>query len=258
MVDRERSVSDNMTRASIAEFVGTFILVFAGTAVVTAAVLDRPIAGMPLNSLSVGLTFGLTLVALVAAFGHVSGAHFNPAVTLGLFSIGRFPGKYVIPYIVAQIVGAIAAAAAVWGTFGDAARDVALLGATYPTPVTSEAQAFLMEVICTFILLFTIVAISTDERANTTTASLAIGFALGIGVLVGGPVSGGSLNPARTLGPMIVAGDFTSVWVYVVGPIVGAIVAALAYHYFLFAAHAPRPEEETSVLGQAGHAGGTA
>jgi MIP family channel proteins len=244
-----------MTRASVAEFVGTFILVFAGTSVATSAILDRPIAGMPLNSLAVGLTFGLVLVALVSALGHISGAHFNPAVTIGLFSIGRFPGKYVVSYIVAQIAGAMAAAAAVWATFGDAARSQAYLAATYPTATASELQAFLMEVIITFILLFTIVSISTDERANVTIASLAIGFALGVGVLIGGPVSGGSVNPARTLGPMIMSGNFTSVWVYLVGPLVGAVLAAMTYHYFIFAAEPPAPEAETSVLGRAGEAG---
>lgn len=247
--------ADNMMRASVAEFVGTFILVFAGTSVATSAILNRPIAGLPLNSLSVGLTFGLVLVALIGALGHISGAHFNPAVTIGLFSIGRFPGKYVVSYIIAQIAGAIAASAAVWATFGDAARNLAYLAATYPTPTASEPQAFLMEVIIGFILLFTIVAISTDERANMTTASLAIGFALGAGVLIGGPVSGGSVNPARTLGPMIMSGNFTSVWVYLVGPVVGAVAAALAYHYFIFAANPPSPEQETTVVGRAGEAG---
>ncbi|MCE5314499.1 MAG: MIP family channel protein [Armatimonadota bacterium] len=255
MPSNDQTSVDNMMRASVAEFVGTFILVFAGTSVATSAILDRPIAGLPLNSLAVGLTFGLVLVALISALGHISGAHFNPAVTLGLFSIGRFPGKYVVSYIIAQIAGAIAASAAVWATFGDAARSQAFLAATYPTATASEPQAFLMEVIITFILLFTIVSISTDERANTTTASLAIGFALGVGVLIGGPVSGGSVNPARTLGPMIMSGNFTSVWVYLAGPLVGAIVAALMYHYFIFAAKAPSSESQTRVIGRTGEAG---
>ncbi|MCE5199050.1 MAG: MIP family channel protein [Armatimonadota bacterium] len=241
----------NMARAGVAEFVGTFILVFAGTAVVTAAALGRPIAGPPLNSLAVGLTFGLVLTLLVGAFAHVSGAHFNPAVTLGLFSVGRFPGMYAVVYIIAQIVGAIAAAAAVWAVFGDAARQQASLGATFPTAGTSDAQAFLMEVLITFILVFTIVAISTDERANTTLSSISIGFALGVAVLVGGAVSGGSANPARTLGPMIVAGKFTSLWVYIIGPIVGGVVAAMLYRYVIGKAEPPRPAVETTVTGQA-------
>jgi MIP family channel proteins len=255
MPGNNNSSADNMMRASIAEFIGTFILVFAGTSVATSAILSRPIAGMPLNSLSVGLAFGLVLVALIGALGHISGAHFNPAVTIGLYSIGRFPGKYVSSYIIAQIAGATAASAAVWATFGDAARNAAFLAATYPTVTASELQALLMEVIITFILLFTIVSMSTDERANTTTASLAIGFALGVGVLIGGPVSGGSINPARTLGPMIVSGNFTSVWVYLVGPIVGAVAAALVYHHFIFAAKAPAPEERRSAIGRTGEAG---
>ena len=255
MPNNHNNGSANILRSSTAEFVGTFVLVFAGTSVATAAILGRPIAGMPLNSLAVGLTFGLVLTALVGAFAHVSGAHLNPAVTLALFSIRRFPGRYVVPYIVAQIAGAIAASAAVWGTFGDAARSKAYLAATYPTPTANEGQAFLMEAIITFVLLFVIVAVSTDERANSTIASLAIGFALGVGVLIGGPVSGGSMNPARTLGPMIMSGNFTSVWVYLVAPTVGAIAAAFLYHDFLIAAEPPKPEEITTVTGRAREVG---
>ena len=255
MPNDRNSTGANLLRTSAAEFVGTFILVFAGTAVATAAILNRPIAGMPLNSLAVGLTFGLVLAALVSAFAHISGAHFNPAVTLALFSIRRFPGRYVVPYIIAQILGAVLASAAVWATFGNAARNQAYLAATYPTPAANEGQAFLMEALITFILLFIIVAVSTDERANATTASLAIGFALGIAVLIGGPVSGGSVNPARTLGPMIMSGNFTSVWVYLIAPVVGAITAAFLYHDFLIAAEPPKPEEATTVTGRARQVG---
>jgi MIP family channel proteins len=243
-----------MVRASIAEAVGTFILVFAGTSVVVSAALGRPIAGIPLNSLAVGLTFGLALAAIVAALGHVSGAHVNPAVTLALASVGRFPWKWVPGYLIGQFVGAIVASLLVWATFGDVARRMAFLGATYPSRVVVDGQAFLMEALITFILVFVILAVATDERANTATASLAIGFALGVAVLIGGPVSGGSANPARSLGPMIVAANFTGVWIYLIAPVVGGVVAAFAYDRYLRWAAPAKPEELTTVIGREQHA----
>lgn len=239
----------NMLRLCVAEAIGTFILVFSGTAVATAAILGRPIAGAPLNSLAVGLTFGLVLTALVSALGHVSGAHFNPAVTLGLASIGRMQWRFVPVYLVGQFVGAILAGLAVWGSFGDPAKVTASLAATYPAPGVSLAQAFLVEALITFILLFVIVSVATDPRANTTAASLAIGFALGVAVLIGGPVTGGAVNPARALGPMIVAGKFTAFWVYLIAPVVGGIIAAFIYDRFVCKTSLPPPEEEVSVIG---------
>lgn len=234
-----------------AEAVGTFILVFAGTAVATAAALGRPIAGAPFSSLAVGLTFGLVLAALVASLGHVSGAHVNPAVTLALAGARKFPWRYVPIYIAAQLIGAIVAALCVWGMFGDAGRSAAALGATYPAATASIAQAFLAEFLITFILVFTIFAVATDERANTTVVSLAIGFALGVAVLIGGPVSGGAANPARALGPMIIAAKFTGWWLYIVAPIVGGLAAGFLYDKVLRRAVAPKPQEETTVLGRA-------
>lgn len=236
---------------SAAEAVGTFILVFAGTAVVTSAALNRPIAGASLNSLAVGLTFGLVLAALVASLGHVSGAHFNPAVTLALAGARKFPWRYVPMYLVAQLIGAIVAGLCVWGIYGEVARGVPALGATFPAVTATLGQAFLSEFLITFILVFTIFAVATDERANTATVSLAIGFALGVAVLIGGPVSGGSANPARTLGPMIVAAKFTGWWLYIVAPIVGGLAAGFFYDKILRRASTPKPQEETTILGRA-------
>lgn len=247
---RRDELGTNIGIATAAEAVGTFVLVFTGTSVAVAAILGKPIAGAPSNSLAVGLAFGLVLTALVAALGHVSGAHFNPAVTLGLWGIKRFPGKLVLPYILGQFVGAILAGLAVWATFGDAARTTAALGATYPTAGVGIGAAFLMEFLITFILVFVIVAVASDERANTATASLAIGFALGVAVLIGGPITGGAVNPARALGPMIVAGKFTDFWIYLLAPSVGGLVAGWLYQYFLSKTNPPKPEELTSVLGE--------
>jgi MIP family channel proteins len=227
-------------RATGAEFVGTLMLVLAGTAVAVAATLRRPIAGSPSDSLAVGLTFGLTLTALVAALGHISGAHFNPAVTLGLASAGRFPWRYVASYIVAQFAGAIGAALLVWAVFGGAARSVAALGATYPTATASVGQAFVVELVVTFILVFTITAVATDDRVPAPVAAPAIGFALAVAVLISGPIAGGAVNPARALGPMIVAGKFTAWWVYIVAPLTGGIAAATFYEFVISKTSAPK------------------
>jgi MIP family channel proteins len=221
--------SSHIVGAAIAELVGTFILVFGGTAVAVAAILARPTAGAAYDSLAVALAFGLALVAVVAAVGHVSGAHVNPAVTLGMAATKKFPWNYVPHYVVAQLVGAVLAALATWITFGGAARSEAKLAATYPAQGVGDLQAFVVEILITFILVFVVMAAATDDRAPAAIAPIAVGFALAVGVFIAGPVTGGSVNPARSLGPMLVAGDLTSVWLYVLGPIIGGVLGALLY-----------------------------
>jgi MIP family channel proteins len=216
--------------AAIAELVGTFVLVFGGTAVAVGAILSRPTAGAAYDSLAVALAFGLALAAVVAAVGHVSGAHVNPAVTLGMAATGKFPWQYTPHYIGAQLVGAVLAAVATWITFGGAgARNEAKLAATYPAQGVGDLQAFIVEILITFILVFVVMAVATDQRAPAAIAPIAVGFALAVGVFIAGPVTGGSVNPARSLGPMIVAGDLTSVWLYILGPIIGGVLGALLY-----------------------------
>ena len=222
--------ASHIVGAAIAELVGTFILVFGGTAVAVGAILARPTAGPPYDSLAVALAFGLALAAVVAAVGHVSGAHVNPAVTLGMAATGKFPWQYTPHYIVAQLVGALLAALATWVTFGGAgARGEAKLAATYPAQGVGDLQALVVEILITFILVFVVMAVATDERAPAAIAPIAVGFALAVGVFIAGPVTGGSLNPARSLGPMLVAGDLTSFWLYILGPIIGGVLAALLY-----------------------------
>jgi MIP family channel proteins len=216
--------------AAIAELVGTFVLVFGGTAVAVGAILARPTAGPAYDSLAVALAFGLALAAVVAAVGHVSGAHVNPAVTLGMAATGKFPWQYTPHYVVAQLVGAVLAAFATWVTFGGAgARGEAKLAATYPAQGVGDLQAFVVEILITFILVFVVMAVATDQRAPAAIAPIAVGFALAVGVFIAGPVTGGSVNPARSLGPMIVAGDLSSVWLYILGPIIGGVLGALLY-----------------------------
>ena len=216
--------------AAVAELVGTFILVFGGTAVAVGAILNRPTAGAAYDSLAVALAFGLALAAVVAAIGHVSGAHVNPAVTLGMAATKKFPWTYVPHYVGAQLGGAVLAALATWMTFGGAgARSEAKLAATYPAQGVGDLQAFVVEILITFILVFVVMAVATDQRAPAAIAPIAVGFALAIGVFIAGPVTGGSVNPARSLGPMIVAGDLSSVWLYILGPIIGGVLGALLY-----------------------------
>ena len=229
----------HMVGAGIAELVGTFILVYGGTAVAVGAILTRPTAGPAYDSLAIALAFGLALAAVVAAIGHVSGAHVNPAVTLGMAATGKFPWKYAPIYVGAQLVGAVLAALATWITFGGPARGEAKLAATYPAQGVGDLQALVVEVLITFILVFVVMAVATDDRAPAAIAPIAVGFALAVGVFIAGPVTGGAVNPVRAIGPMIVAGDLTSVWVYVVGPIVGGVLAALLYDRTMAQTEAP-------------------
>ena len=232
--------ASHLVGAALAELVGTFILVFGGTAVAVGAILSRPTAGAAYDSLAIALAFGLALAAVVAAIGHVSGAHVNPAVTLGMAATGKFPWRYTPHYVVAQLVGAVLAALATWLTFGGPARSEASLAATYPAQGVGDLQAFIVEILITFILVFVVMAVATDERAPAAMAPIAVGFALAVGVFIAGPVTGGAVNPVRALGPMLVAGDLTSAWLYILGPIIGGVLAALLYDRFMAQTEAPQ------------------
>src|ERR687893_3292036 len=213
---------------------------FGGTAVAVGAILSRPTAGPPYDYLAVALAFGLALAIVVAAVGHVSGAHVNPAVTLGMAAAKKFPWNYTPVYIGAQLGGAVLAALATWVTFGGAgARSEAKLAATYPAQGVGDLQAFIVEILITFILVFVVMAVATDDRAPAAIAPIAVGFALAVGVFIAGPVTGGSVNPARYLGPMVVAGDLTSVWLYILGPIIGGVLGALLYDRFMAETEGP-------------------
>ena len=237
------STATNIPRVFIAELIGTFFLVLAGTAAVVAASLNLPIAGLPADSLTVALSFGLSLIALVFALGHISGAHFNPAVTLGLASTGKFPFKYIPFYLLAQMGGAIGAAYTLLYIYGEKAKSVANLGATLPIKGVNGWRVVVIEAIVTFLLMLVIMAIATDSRTPRAAASTAIGFTLTVGILIAGPITGGALNPARALGPMIVAGKYTDFWAYIIGPIVGAILAAALYRLVLVGGEEPSENE---------------
>ncbi|WP_369138876.1 MIP/aquaporin family protein [Modestobacter versicolor] len=238
------STTQNIPRVAITEAIGTYLLVLAGTSVAVAALLDQPIAGGTADSLAIALAFGLALVALVNALGHVSGAHLNPAVTVALAVSGAFPWRYVPTYVVSQLLGAVLASLTVWLTYGDAARDDASLAATLPGGGVSTLTVFVIEAVVTFFLVLVIVSVATDSRVAKASAGLAVGVTLAVCVLVAGPLSGGAVNPARALGPMLVAGEFDGVWAYVLGPLVGGVLAALLYAGFLSLGQDPAQDED--------------
>lgn len=219
-----------MLRAIIAEFVGTFALVFAGTG----AIVSNSVSGGALGHVGVALTFGLVIMAMIYATGHISGAHFNPAVTLAFALVRHFPAQRVIPYIAAQIAGATLGSLAVRYLIGDAAS----LGVTHLN--NGALSGMLFEAILTFVLMFVIVAVATDVRAVGQAAAIAIGGTVGLEAMFAGPITGASMNPARSIGPALIAGDYADLWVYMVGPIVGAALGAIVYQYL----RAPRPVEE--------------
>ena len=201
--------------ALVAEAIGTFTLVFAGCGAIAVG---------SLGPAGVAAAFGLAIMVMVYAFGHVSGAHFNPAVTAA-FAVGRhFPVARVLPYWAAQVGGAIAGAALLRVTLGDVP-----LGVTQPAG--SDAQALVWEVLLTFFLMLVIVAVATDTRAVGQGAAIAIGGTVALGSLIGGPISGASMNPARSLGPALVSGDLSDLWIYLLAPPVGAVIAVLVYRY---------------------------
>ncbi len=226
---QESSSASNLARVMLAEAIGTFLLVLVGTAVAIAATLGKNTAGPAYDSLAVALSFGLILIAIVAAIGQISGAHVNPAVTLGLAVVRRFPWRYVPAYFVAQLAGGIVASLAVWAAYGHGAYNDAHLGLPSPVHGTSNLQVLLVEALIAFMLVLTVIATATDPRVPAGAAAMAIGFSLAAGVLLGGPVSGGAGNPARALAPMIVTGLYPVWFYYTLGPLVGGVVAALLY-----------------------------
>jgi MIP family channel proteins len=233
-------------RPAVAEFLGTFVLVFVGCSVAVSGALERAVAGPPYDSLAVALAFGIALVVVVAATGPVSGGHVNPAVTIGQAAIGKFPWSQVPLYVAAQLAGAIVAALAVWICFGDAARDDANLAATSLAEGVSVGRGLITEALITFILVFTVGLVASDPRVpSAQIASIAVGFALAAAVFVGGPLTGGGVNPARSLGPMLVSGQLDDFWIYIIGPLIGGLLGAFAAAFVLEAFEQEQEKEES-------------
>ncbi|KAF8652011.1 hypothetical protein HU200_062952 [Digitaria exilis] len=204
----------------IAEFLATFFLIFAGCGVITVN-QKNGMATFP----GIAVVWGMTVMAMIHAVGHVSGAHINPAVTVGFAVSRRFPWRKVPAYVVVQMVAAIIASLMLRLMFG---RSNEVASVTAPTG--SNVQSLVLEFIVTFYLMFVIMAVATDDRAVGQMAGLAVGGTILLNALFAGPVSGASMNPARSIGPAMVGNKYTSLWVYILGPFAGAAAGAWAYN----------------------------
>jgi MIP family channel proteins len=207
-------------RSVLAEAIGTFILVFAGTG----AMMVNQISQGAITHVGISFVFGAVVTALIYSMGHMSGSHFNPAVTLALWTSGFFPTWQVFQYIFAQLFGAVAASFILLISLGK----IANLGATLPLD-GNWLQSLVLETILTLILMFVIFASGLDKRAHVGFAPLAIGLTVGLEALFMGPITGASMNPARSFGPAFVGGIWQYHWVYWIGPIFGGQLAVLLY-----------------------------
>ena len=204
-----------MTRKLLAESFGTFALVFAGTGAIT---IDE-ISGGIVSHVGIALTFGLVVLATIYAIGDVSGAHINPAVTLGFWFAGRLAGRSVIPYILSQCLGALLASGLLRISFVNHPT----LGVCRPSGPSS--QAFLLEAVLTCFLMFVILNVSSGSKEKGLTAGIAVGAVITLGALFAGPISGACMNPARSLSPALVTGQLSSLWIYLSAPVLGTLLA---------------------------------
>lgn len=216
-------VAPDLPRRFAAEFIGTFVLVAGGCA---AAAVDYRTEGGLGGHVGVAIAWGLIVAMVIFAIGHLSGAHINPAVTLAFASGRHFPAAEVLPYWVAQVAGALTGALVVAGLFGTGSG----LSLTQPVEV-ADLGAVGIEIVITAILMLVVMAVATDTRAQGALAAVALGVTVSVIGLVMGLVEGASMNPARSIGPAVATGDFTALWVYLVGPIVGALVGVAIYAY---------------------------
>lgn len=213
-----------LSRRCAAEFVGAFAIVFFGCGAMVS------LHGQPGSHLAVNIVFGLTVAALIYAVGHISGAHFNPAVSIGFASAKRFPWSEVPFYIGCQVAGAITASS-LHRLFLAKDAQTALYGATIPR--LSHPAALLVEVILTFFLMLVIISVATDDRVSRAVPGAAIGMTVLLCGLFAGPLTASSMNPARSIGPALFSqgAAFNPLWLYLVGPVIGAIAAALFYEW---------------------------
>mgnify|MGYP005989800455 FL=1 len=202
----------------IAEFIGTFILIFCGTGAMTI----NEVTGGDVTHVGIGITWGFAVIAIIYAFGEISGAHINPAVTIGFAYAKKFAWKEVPKYITAQILGAFAASAILLFLFPESE----LLGSTIPK--VDVWRAFVLELLLTFFLMVTIINVSTGSKEIGTTAAIAIGGMVMIEALFAGPITNASMNPARSLAPNIISGNNEHLWLYIMAPVLGALLAVIS------------------------------
>ena len=226
-----------MKQSLLAEFFGTFALVFAGTG----AIIINDVASGAVTHVGIALTFGLIVLAMIYTLGDISGAHLNPAVTLGFWLSGRFPGRNVAPYAFSQIAGAIVASAVLRFLFPTHTT----LGATLPAG--PAAQSFVLEFVLTFLLMFVILNVSTGAKEKGITAGIAVGSVIALEAMFAGKICGASMNPARSLAPAMISGAFNHLWIYLTAPFIGAALA-------IFACRGCRPSECCCLPGSANSA----
>ncbi|KAI7744477.1 hypothetical protein M8C21_004994, partial [Ambrosia artemisiifolia] len=205
----------------IAELLGTYILIFTGCG---AAMADRD---RSLTIIGIAMVWGLCLMALIYTLGHISGAHFNPAVSIAFAAVGKLPLIHVPMYVVSQLLGSTLACLTLKVLF-DHQPDMLPTLTRFSNPVT-DFEAFLWEFIITFILMFTINGAATDDRSSKELAGVAIGVTLMFNVIIAGPITGASMNPARSIGPAIVANEYENIWIFILSPILGALTATIVY-----------------------------
>jgi aquaporin NIP len=209
-------------RRAAAEALGASVLVFAGCG----AIITNAERGGTLGTVGISLVFGLVILAGIAAFGHISGAHFNPAVTAGFFLTRHLPGRDATIYVGAQLAGSVVAALLLWVVWPSKPTH---LGATVPS--IAVGRAVLVEGVMTALLMLVILSVATDTRAAGAPAAIAIGATIALDALFGGPLTGASMNPARSFAPALVSGEWSDFWVYLVGPLLGAPLGAFAYQF---------------------------
>jgi aquaporin Z len=208
-------------RRALAEGIGTFFLVLIGPG---AAMVNAYTEGA-IGHAGVALAFAFVVVAMIYALGHISGAHINPAVTVAFWSVRRFPGRDVLPYVLAQCTGAAAASF----TLGMVLGPVGNYGATLPA--VGVGRSFLVEWLLSFVLMLVIMAVATDERVASGFAGIAVGLTVGFCAMMGGPLTGASMNPARSFGPAVAGGTWAAHWTYWVAPVTGMLAAAWVYEF---------------------------
>lgn len=202
----------------VAEFFGTFALVFAGTG----AIIVNDVSGGDLTHVGVALTFGLTVMAVIYAIGDVSGAHINPAVTVGFWLSRRMPSRDVLPYIASQCAGGVFASGILHILFPEHAT----LGATVPSG--TPMQSFFLEIVLAWFLVFVILSVTTGSGNKRVTAGAAIGAVVALEAMFAGPISGASMNPARSLAPALMSGQLDHLWIYIAAPLAGAFLSVPA------------------------------
>ena len=220
----------------VAEFLGTFTLVFAGTG----AIVINDVSGGAITHIGIALTFGLVVLAMIYAFGDISGAHLNPAVTIGFWIARRMESAAVLPYVGSQFLGALAASGLMRLLFSNHST----LGATLP--VGAVWRSFVLEAVLTFILMLVILNVSTGAKEKGITAGIAVGAVIGLEAMFAGPVCGASMNPARSLAPAVVSGRLQHVWLYLLAPTLGALVAVTAARLVEEPAAGDREKEKAS------------